>query len=144
MTLLQFAIAGSVVALVMMLGGLIWLGRRGELYQSVMEPDEAADMVQRGWRNRPGWTWFRGMAAGMSFYGEKPVAEIIDLLRQGRWSEGLPWATPALGAMLAFFFWPLFVGVVTGMEPFLLWLMVAVFVVGGVSAAWPRGPQDGE
>jgi hypothetical protein len=136
--LLWFAIAGSVVSLVMMAGGLVWLGLRRELEVSRMSPEDAADMVARGWRNRPGLVWFRGLAAGMSFYGEKPTREIIALLVAGRFSEGLPWATPALGAIVAFFFWPLLIGIVCGLQGELLWGMVALFFVGGLMAAWPR------
>lgn len=103
-----------------------------------MSPEDAGDMVVRGWRGRPALVWFRGLAAGMSVYAEKPTSEIIALLAAGKLREGLPWATPALGVVAAFFFWPLLVGVLTGMRGLLLWGMVAFFFVGCLMAAWPR------
>ena len=138
MSLFAVSLTGSIVSLIAMAIGFVWLGRRGELHESRMDPSEAADMVMRGWRRHGGRTWFRGLAWGVSFYGEKPTREIISLLVQGRWSEGLPWAVPALGTLAAFFFWPLFVGVLLGLEPLPLWGMVAFFTIGGLSAAWPR------
>jgi hypothetical protein len=142
MTLFTFAIAGSVLALVMMLGGMVWLGARKQLEMRRMDAQEAGDLVQRGWRGRPGWTWFRGLGDGLSFYAEKPTKEIIQLLREGRWSEGLPWATPALGALLAFFFWSLLVGILVGAKGFWLWAMVLFFFGFAVAAAWPRDETD--
>jgi hypothetical protein len=138
MSLIAFAVIGSIVSLIMMAVGFVWLGSRHELEVSRMEPDQAADLAMRGWRNRPGWTWFHGKAWGMSIAGEKTTREIISLLAQGRWGEGLPWATPALGALLAFFFWPLLVGLLTGMDPVILWVLVALFTVTAIRAAWPR------
>jgi hypothetical protein len=55
--LLKFAIVGSVVSLLMILVGLIWLGVRREFEVSRMSPEEAGDMVVRGWRGRPR-VWF--------------------------------------------------------------------------------------
>jgi len=144
MSLLTFAIAGSVVSLLMIVGGMFWLGARREFEISRMTPEEAGDMVTRGWRNRPGLVWFRGLASGVSLYAEKPTREIIALLAAGRWSEGLPWATTALGALAAFFFWPLFVGVVAGLEGALLWGLVGVMFVGGLVAAWPRDEDSSD
>lgn len=139
MSLFAFAVVGSVVSLSMMAAGLIWLGVRHELRASRMEPKQATDLAAGGWRGLPGRTWFRGLAAGISFSGEKPTREIIELLAAGRWSEGLPWATPALGALVAFFFWPLLIGLLMGLESLPLWGLVAFFFFGGLYAAWPRG-----
>jgi hypothetical protein len=116
MSLLAIAIVGAVVSLLMMAGGFVWLGVRHELQVTRMDQDEAADLVVRGWWGRPGRTWFRGLASGVSFYAEKPTREIIELLVAGRWSEGLPWAVPALGALPSFFFWTMLVGVLAGLE----------------------------
>ncbi len=139
MSLFLFAAFGSVVSFLMMAGGLIWLGVRHELQGARMEREQAADLAVRGWRGLPGRTWFRGLAAGISFSGEKPTREIIELLAAGRWSEGLSWATPALGALAAFFFWPLLIGLLMGLESLPLWGLVAFFFFGGLYAAWPRG-----
>jgi hypothetical protein len=142
MSLLAFAIAGSVVALLMMIVGFVWLGRRREFEVSRMSPEEAAQFVGKGWRGHPAIVWFRGLAAGLSFSAEKPTKEIVALILAGRWSEGLPWAIPALGAMAAFFFWPLLVGVLAGMDGVFLWGMALVFFAGGLIAAWPRDEDE--
>jgi hypothetical protein len=68
-------------------------------------------------------------------------SEIIELLAAGRWSEGLPWAIPALGALAAFFFWPLLIGILLGLEPLPLWGLVALFTVSALRAARPRAPR---
>lgn len=138
MSLLMISIIGSIASLLAMLAGFVWLGVRGQLEVRRMEPAEAADLVLKGWKGRPAWTWFRGLAAGVSLYAEKPTAEIIRLLMEGRWSEGLPWALPALGALAAFFFFPLFVGILLGLSDLMLWGMVAFFMVSALAAAWPR------
>lgn len=138
MSLFTFSIIGAVASLVAMAVGFAWLGARGELETTRMGPGEAADLAVRGWKGRPGRTWFRGLAAGLSISGEKPTREIVELLAQGRWREGLPWAVPALGTLAALFFWPLFVGVLLGLGPLPLWGMVALFTVSGLRAAWPR------
>jgi hypothetical protein len=142
LSLFAFAVGGSVVSLLLIVAGFIWLGRRREFEVSRMEPDEAADLVVRGWRGRPAFVWFRGLASGMSISAEKPTREIIALLREGRWSEGLPWAIPALGALGAFFFWPLTVGLLVGLRGFGLWALTAFFFVSGLMAAWPRDEDD--
>jgi hypothetical protein len=136
--LFAFAVGGSVVSLLLIVAGFIWLGRRREFEVSRMEPDEAGEFVVRGWRQRPAFVWFRGLASGMSISAEKPTREIIALLREGRWSEGLPWAIPALGALGAFFFWPLTVGLLVGLRGFGIWALTAFFFVSGLMAAWPR------
>jgi hypothetical protein len=135
----EFAIGGALVSLILMAGGFVWLGARREFEVSRMTPEEAGDLVTRGWRGRPGLAWFRGLASGVSIYAEKPTSEILGLLVAGRWGEGLPWAIPALGALLAFFFWPLLIGMVLGFQSWVLWGMALVFLAGGLSAAWPRG-----
>lgn len=138
MSRLAFAIAGSVISLLLMAAGFVWLGIRRQFEVSRMSPEQAGDFVQRGWRGESGTTWFRGLASGVSFQAVKPTREIIALLAAGRWKEGLPWATPALGALAAFFFWPLLIGVILGLEGVLLWGLVLFFTAGGLSAAWPR------
>ena len=141
MNLFTFALVGSIAALLMMAAGFIWLGIRRELQVSRMDPDQAADFVASDSKGRGGRAWFRGLAGGISLYGEKPTGEIIALLAAGRWREGLPWAIPGLGAIAAFFFWPLLIGLLLDLEPLPLWLMVAVFTIGGFYAAWPRKRQ---
>ena len=136
--MLSVGVTGSVISLILMLGGFIWLGVRRELESSRMTPEEAGDLAVRGWRGRPGLVWFRGLATGVSFHAEKPTREIVDMLRAGNWREGLPWATPALGALGAFFFWPLLIGVILGLEGPALWGLVGFFFVGALAAAWPR------
>jgi hypothetical protein len=138
MTLFTFSVAGSVISLLMMGAGFAWLGIRRELEVSRMSGPEAAGFTLRGWRQRPAKTWFKGWASGFSVYGEKPTREILALLAAGRWREGLPWATPALGALLAFFFWPLFLGQVLGLTGFALWGMALFFTASALWAAWPR------
>lgn len=138
MSLLTFAIAGSVFSLLLMAAGFVWLGVRRQLEVSRMSPQEAGDLAVRGWRGLPGKVWFRGLASGISFSAQKPTREIIELLAAGRWGEGLPWATPALGALLALFFWPLLIGIILGLQGAVLWGLVALFFFGGLSAAWPR------
>ena len=143
MDLFTFAVGGAVVSLLLMAAGFIWLGLRHQFEVSRMDPDEAGDFVVRGWQGRPGWVWFRGLASGVSFAAEKPTREILALLREGRWGEGLPWATPAVGALAAFFFWPLAIGILLGLRGLGLWVMTAVFFAGGLSAAWPRRGNPG-
>ncbi len=138
MSMLSVGIIGSALSLLLMLGGFIWLGARRELESSRMTPEEAGDLAVRGWRGRPGLVWFCGLATGVSFHAEKPTREIVDMLIAGRWREGLPWATPALGALGAFFFWPLLIGVILGLEGLALWGLVGFFFVGALVAAWPR------
>ena len=139
MGLMTLAILGSVVALALMAAGFVWLGVRREFQISRMTPEQAGDMVTRGWRGRPGAVWFKGAATGVSVFAEKPVAEILALLGAGRFGEGLPWATPALGALLAFFFWPPLIELILGLRGWELWAMALVFFAGGLLAAWPRG-----
>jgi len=141
MNLFTFALVGSIAALLMMAAGFIWLGIRRELQVSRMDPDQAADFVASDSKGPGSRTWFRGLAGGISLYGEKPTGEIIALLAAGRWREGLPWAIPALGALAVFFFWSLLIGLLLGLKTLPLWLMVAVFTVGGFYAAWPRKQQ---
>jgi len=141
MNLFTFALVGSIAALLMMAAGFIWLGIRRELQVSRMDSDQAADFVASDSKGRGGRAWFRGLAGGISLYGEKPTDEIITLLVAGLWREGVPWAIPALGALAAFFFWPLLIGLLLDLEPLPLWLMVAVFTIGGFYAAWPRKRQ---
>jgi hypothetical protein len=143
MSLLTVSIAGSVLSLVMMAAGFLWLGLRHQLEVTRMSPGEAADFTQRGWRQRPAATWFRGWADGFGVYAEKPTREIVDLLLAGKWADGLPWATPALGALLAFFFWPLLIGQFLGLTGFALWALALFFAVSALYAAWPRGPRGG-
>jgi hypothetical protein len=138
LSLLTFAITGSIASLLLILAGFVWLGLRREFEHSRMTPEEAGDFVVRGWRQRPAFVWFRGLASGISISAEKPTREIISLLAQGRWAEGLPWATPALGALGAFFFWSLLVGLLVGLRGFGLWAMTAFFFGSALMAAWPR------
>ena len=102
-----------------------------------MDSDRAADSSPADQRSRRPHLVSR-VGGGISLYGENPTGEINALLAAGRWREGLPWAIPALGALAAFFFWPLLIGLLLNLEPLPLWLMVAVFTVGGFYAAWPR------
>lgn len=138
MDLFTFAVGGSVISLLLIVAGFIWLGLRRQFEVSRMQPDEAADLVVRGWRGRPAFVWFRGLASGVSISAEKPTREIIALILEGRWAEGLPWATPALGALAAFFFWPLAIGMLIGLQGFALWAMTAFFFASALMAAWPR------
>lgn len=142
MSLFAFALAGSVIALLMMATGFVWLGARRELEMTRLDADEAADLVIRGWRRRRGRGWFRGLAGGISLYAEKPTREIAGLLAQGRWREGLPWAIPLVGALAAFFFWPLLIGLLLGLQGLPLWGLVAVFLLGALYAAWPRDRRN--
>jgi len=141
LSLFTFAVGGAVLSLLLMATGFVWLGLKHQFEVSRMDPDEAGDFVVRGWRQRPGLVWFRGLATGVSISAEKPTREIVALLIGGHFSEGLPWATPALGALAAFFFWPLVVGMLLGLHGPWLWVMAGVFFGGGLSAAWPRA-QD--
>ena len=143
MSLFTFAVGGAVLSLLLMATGFVWLGLRHQFEVSRMDPDDAGDFVVRGWRQRPGLVWFRGLATGGSISAEKPTREIVAQLLEGRWGEALPWATPALGALAAFFFWSLVVGMLLGLRGFLLWAMAGVFFAGGLSAAWPHAGNRG-
>lgn len=139
MSLFAFAVLGAFVSLLLMAAGFVWLAFREELQRVRMDDEQAASVATRGGGGTRGSTWFRGLGWGISLYAEKPTREIVALLAAGRWREGLTWATPALGALAAFFFWPLLVGLLIGLEPLLLWGLVAFFTLGGLRAAWPRG-----
>jgi hypothetical protein len=142
LSLFVFAVGGSVVSLLLIVAGFIWLGRQRQFEVSHMQPNEAADLVVRGWRGRPAFVWFHGLASGVSISAEKPTREIIALILEGRWAEGLPWATPALGALAAFFFWPLAIGLLVGLRGFGLWALTAFFFASALMAAWPRDEDD--
>ncbi len=103
-----------------------------------MPPEQGSTPMRAGSRGQTRSAWFRGLATGISYSAEKPTSEIIALLAAGRLGEGLPWATPAIGALAAFFFWPLLIGIVLGLEGVVLWVLVAAFFFGGLYAAWPR------
>jgi hypothetical protein len=137
MSLFAFALARAIVALLLIAAGLLWLSLRRELHRSRMDDTAAAEMVLRGWQRRRGRAW------GVSLYAEKPTREITALLRAGQWRKGLPWATPVLGALAAFFFWPLLIGIALDLPPALLGS--AVFcTLSGLAAAWPRVPRRGQ
>ena len=141
MSLLSFSIVGSIASLLMMVAGFVWLGARREFDVSRVPREQGSAPIEADTRGRTGSAWFRGIPTGISYSAEKPTSEIIALLAAGRLREGLPWATPAIGALAAFFFWPLLIGIVLGLRGVVLWVLVAAFFFGGLYAAWPRGAR---
>lgn len=142
--MLIVSIIGSAISLVLILGGLVWLARMGQLEKEPMSEEEAAGMAfyNDSVNREPGIVYekkfFKGKAWGASWSGEKSTAEIINLIRTRNWREGLPWATAALGTIGFLVFLPLFVLRVCQAPPEMIWLVETLFVATTLYAAWPR------
>jgi ABC-type glycerol-3-phosphate transport system permease component len=85
--------------------------------------------------------YFCGKQQKAKLYTEIGTAEILDMVRQGRWNEAWPWVALSIGVTALFVLLPLFIGTLAGWPDSTLCLVAALIVVGVLFAAWPRRNQ---
>lgn len=139
------SLIGLLVSILMIIFGVAVIGRRGELttqYSSErvreVETDVSAGTEDMSVGASAEISFFQGVRKGFELYGEKSTAEILDMVRAGRWSEAWPWVMAALGLLMVFFWVPLLVGLLAGWSGLGLWLFVGLFFFGALFAAFPR------
>lgn len=139
------ALIGLLVSILMIIFGVAVIGRRGELttqYSSErvreVETDVSAGTEDVSVGASAEISFFQGVRRGFAFYGEKSTADILDMVRAGRWSEAWPWVMAALGLQLIFLWAPLLVGLLAGWRGLGLWAFVGLFFFGSLFAAFPR------
>jgi hypothetical protein len=144
MTLSTLMLAGSILSLVMMAIGFVWLKLRGKMVSERMSDDDAKEFMQDGTLgDQNGITiakGFKGKAWGMSMGAEIETYQVLQMVKAGNWHEALPWLVPIIGALLAFFFWPMWICLICGMDPWLALAFTSVFVYTAIRAAWPVKP----
>jgi hypothetical protein len=139
MTLIDAMLAGSIVSLLLMALGFVWLYRRGKMSTQPMSEEEAADFVVSGpLDRRPAFTAFKGKAWGMGMSASISTYEVWQMMKAGRWGEALPWLVPIVGALAAFFFWPMWIMLLCGASPLASLAFTSLFVYTALRAAWPR------
>lgn len=102
------AIIGLLMSIAMVAVGVSVIGRRGEptMQQYAGRVREVNKDVSVGGEDPTGVgvsaevSFFRGLSKGFELYGEKSTAEILDMIRAGRWGEAWPWAMAALGVLM--------------------------------------------
>ncbi|MCS6849267.1 MAG: hypothetical protein RMN52_16310 [Anaerolineae bacterium] len=129
----------------MIVVGVAVVGRRGELATQHLservrevKTDASAGAEDLSVGASAEVSFFQGVRKGFELYGEKSTAEILDMVRAGRWSEAWPWAVAALGLLMVFFWGPLLVGLLAGWSGLGLWAFVGLFFFGALYAAFPR------
>ncbi|MCS7057089.1 MAG: hypothetical protein NZM18_13050 [Thermoflexales bacterium] len=142
---MTIALIGILASLAMMIFGLVVIGRRGELAveqssERVREAraDVGAGVEDAGVGAGVQVSYFRGVSKGFALYAEKSTAEILDMVRAGRWSEAWPWLMVALGLQMLFLWIPLLFGLLVGWSGLGLWAFVGLFFFGALFAAFPR------
>jgi len=139
------ALTGLISSLLLVLLGALVLGRRSELSveRSAKDGSEVQVDVEAGVEGPTAGVGvsvsaFHGIQRGFSFYGEKSTAEILSMIAGGRLREAWPWAAMSLGVLMLFIFIPLLIGILVGLPETLLCLLVGLFFVGALFAAFPR------
>jgi hypothetical protein len=82
--------------------------------------------------------YFKGKQRQAEFYAEISTAELLDLIKQGRWNAAWPWVAVIIGGLMLFVFLPLLISELAGLPESTRCLIVVVFIVGVLFAAWPR------
>jgi len=82
--------------------------------------------------------YFKGKQRQAEFYAEISTAELLDLIKQGRWNVAWPWVAVNIGGLMLFVFLPLFIGELAGWPESTRCLIVVVVIAGVLFAAWPR------
>lgn len=138
--MLAFALLGLGVSVLMLVAGIAWVVLRGEAQvetyrqegvQATTEEDGAVSLSK-------GVSFFKGRSAGASIYAEKSTREVLDLLREGRWREALPWAGAMVGLLGLMFFLPLAILTAAKVQSPWPWLVSVGFLLAALRAAWPR------
>jgi RsiW-degrading membrane proteinase PrsW (M82 family) len=85
-----------------------------------------------------GADYFKGKERRVEFYAELSTAELLDMVKEGRWDVAWPWVILNVGVFMMVVLLPLFIGALAGW-PESTRCLVAVLVIAGVLfAAWPR------
>ncbi|MFC1466241.1 MAG: hypothetical protein ACFLMY_15475 [Candidatus Brachytrichaceae bacterium NZ_4S206] len=133
------------MSILMIIFGVAVIGRRGELatQHSSERVREVKTNLEAGADDfgvgaSAEVSFFQGVRKGFELYGEKSTAEILDMVRAGRWSAAWPWVMAALGLLMVFFWGPLLVGSLAGWSGLGLWAFVGLFFFGALFAAFPR------
>ncbi|MCL6511723.1 MAG: hypothetical protein K6U78_13675 [Anaerolineae bacterium] len=139
------ALIGLVTSILLILLGALVLGRRGELSteRSAKDGSDVQVDVESGVEESTAGVGvsvsaFHGIQRGLAFYGEKSTADILSMIAGGRLREAWPWAAMSLGVLMLFIFIPLLIGILVGLQETLLCLLVGLFFVGALFAAFPR------
>jgi hypothetical protein len=82
--------------------------------------------------------YFKGKQRQAEFYAEISTAELLDLIKQGRWNAAWPWVAVIIGGLMLFVFLPLLIIELADLPESTRCLIVVVFIVGVLFAAWPR------
>ncbi|BCX03036.1 MAG: hypothetical protein KatS3mg053_0974 [Candidatus Roseilinea sp.] len=143
---MTLALIGLIVSILMVIVGVVTIGRRGELQtqRTSERVREVETNVEAGLEDLTSVgagaevSFFQGLRKGFELYGEKSTAEILDMIRAGRWADAWPWAIAALGVLMIFFWGPLLVGSLAGWSGLGLWAFVGLFFLGALFAAFPR------
>jgi hypothetical protein len=142
MNMFDFSLAGSVLALIAMAICFVWLYRRGKFQTSRLSSDEAIELVQSGVisddQGRVIAKSFKGKGWGMTMGAEIETREVLEMMKQGRYTEAGPWLFGIVGALGAFLFWPMWIMELCHADIGLNLLLTSVFFVTAIRAAWPR------
>lgn len=143
--MLAFALLGLGVSALMLLAGIAWVVLRGEAQVETRRQEGLQATTEEGVEAEDGAvslsrgvSVFKGRSAGASLYAEKSTREVLSLLRQGRWQEGLPWAGAMAGLLGVMFFLPLAILTAAKVQGPWPWLVSTGFLLAAVRAAWPR------
>jgi hypothetical protein len=82
--------------------------------------------------------YFKGKQRQVEFYAEISTAELLDLIKQGRWNAAWPWVAVIIGGLMLFVFLPLLIGTLAGWPESTRCLVAVLFIAGALFAAWPR------
>ncbi|MCS6844773.1 MAG: hypothetical protein NZ528_10725 [Caldilineales bacterium] len=136
--MLTFALLGLGLSVLALLAGLLLVGLRGEAQVESYRREGLEVEREASLRRGCAGSIFKGVSAGFSLYAEKSTREVLDLLRRGRWQEGLPWAAAMVGLLGVMFFLPMAIVAATGVGGPWPWVAAVGFLLATLYAAWPR------
>jgi len=82
--------------------------------------------------------YFKGKQGEAQFHAEMSTAEMLDLVKQGRWDAAWPWVILNIGVLMMVVFLPLLIGTLAGWPESTRCLVAVLFIAGALFAAWPR------
>ncbi len=141
-------IIGMAIAILLIITGAVTLFKRRQMAietqafeGSKLEVDVGPEAEEGSIGIGASADYFRGKQRQAEFYAEISTAEILDMVRQGRWNEVWPWVTLSVGVAALCVLLPLFIGTLAGWPDSTLCLVGALAVAGVLFAAWPRRNQ---